>query len=94
MTTKREYEKQITVLQERLERYRTLDSRYRDQAEAAEHALNRIRNARYMGEQGRAWAVEQAIRAGQTDIVNSAQQIANYVYGPDFDHDREEEKPT
>jgi hypothetical protein len=89
--TKKAYEKRIAALEALLARVEERATRHYNRSRMYENSYLRLLNARQVGERSREWAVEQAILAGQGDIVAAARRIAEFVYGPDFEAERPEE---
>lgn len=93
--TKRAYEKRIAELEDRLETANDRANQNARKARMWEGDYHQLRNARRLGEEARQWAVEQAIYAGQTNnIVRTAAQIVEFVYGPDTTPDSDAENPS
>lgn len=92
--TKRAYEKRIEALEEMLVKADHNADYEKQQAKMWKASYFNLKDARRHGETAREWAVEQAIRAGQPNIVHAASQIAVFVYGPDVTADSEAESPS
>lgn len=89
--TKRAYEKRIAELEERLAKEIERANLKSSKAHMWENEYARLKEARRHGETAREWAIEQAIRANQPNIVQAAAQITDFVYGPDTRYDSEAE---
>lgn len=94
LVTKKTYEDKIADLEGQLAEARVVVRQRGDQVKFWQRDYQRLADARRQGEEARQWAIEQAIRAGQPDIVAAATQIADFVFGPDHGADREEESPS
>lgn len=89
--TKRTYEKRIEALEGLLTAAQERANRKAARARVWEDNYNRLHAARRQGEEARSWAIEQALRTGNNNVVATARQIADYVFGPDTEADREAE---
>lgn len=92
--TRRSYEKRIADLEAGLSRANEREKQSDADASMVRQMYYSLLRARRQGEDARQWAIEQALRTPNTDIVGTAVLIANYVYGPDHGADRPEETGT
>lgn len=90
--TRKSYEKHIDRLEKALEDSEDRSSRWRTWHGIAQGNYDRLLKARRQGERDRSWAIEQALMTNRPDIVKTARQIADYVFGPDIEADREAEQ--
>jgi hypothetical protein len=94
-STRKYYEQRIEELLERTEALRRKLDQERRMTESWESSFHGLAHSRRQGEEARKWAIDQAIHGGwHQNTIKVAQQIADYVFGPDFTADREEESPT
>lgn len=92
--TRKSYERRIANLEEGIiNANKRADSALAD-ARMWEDSYHSVAGSRRIGEGARKWAIEEAIRISQPNlVVNTAQRIVEFVYGPDMDASREAENP-